>query len=212
MKVLRFLGIALVVMTLSINFAACGDDEEYIQDTTIPSNNNGLESSSSEYADAQIASLIRENVTISRSYSNYAWSFHIESTLHNELPNKTIRFGIGHGDINGTTTVSVENQAYQYTSSNRNGIFTADFVNPFYFYYIFGKGKNLSGASKVAEFDLYYRSYAALIEKGVNNLHSDERDLYNEIVKIFKEYEPEFKNDYSPSIKVYIENKYYKVN
>ncbi len=214
MKTLRFFAVALVSIMLSVGYTSCDDEPDSIKPNLNNGSNsgeNGSENDYGGYTDARIKSLIKEHVSVEGSYHNYAWSFHIESTLHNELPGRTIKFGVGHGDINGITIVSWENQAYKYTSNYRNGMFTADITNPFFFYYYFGKGKNLSQSDDAVECEFYYRSYATIMEKGFSNLSSEERDFLNSLVDIFEEYEPAAKNDYKPSIWVGIDNKGYVI-
>ncbi len=205
----KYLSLVLTALIVGAFVAGCGDDEESLSGIDNSTNDGG--NNSEVYTDAQIKSLIKEHVSVEGTYRDYVWSFHIESTLHDKIADKTIRFGIGHGDVNGSTSISLENQVYKYTSSNKDGVCLMDFINPYWYYYMFGRGSSLSGADEVGGFDMYYRSYVALLNKGASNWSSDERDLYNGIIQMFEEYELVAKIDYTPSVQVCIDNKYYLV-
>ena len=135
------------------------------------------------------------------------WIFTIESTLHHELPNKKIQFGIGHGEIGDTENVSVEDDAYSYTSKNDGRKKVITFINPFWYYFVFGIDPN---NLKIANHSsMYYASYISIKEKGLSNVSKDEQDLYHKLVGLLNEYEKEMRWYYRPSVEVLIDSKFY---
>lgn len=161
-------------------------------------------------SDNEIYNLINENVSVQGKYSNYAWHFHIESALHEIMPDCRIQFGIDHGDLNGTSHVSLEEQAFSYSSYLDDNTKIMEFENPIWFYYVFGEGSLQTDSKDIwAVSELYYESYKNLCNKGINNLTGSEIDLYNEICKHFTSIEKETDIDYKPSVCVFI-SKYRK--
>ena len=100
----------LMMAVISVSLTSCGDDNNTIIDE--PGNNATSELPSQN----EMAKLIAKHVKVNATYLNYYWIFKVESTLHKDFPNRSLEFGIGHGDINGTTTVS---SGYQL-NGNRN--------------------------------------------------------------------------------------------
>ena len=201
--------LAFFVSALMLSFTtACGEDEpdnpwyheEEEENPTIPDDTDGEDR-------AEIQKLIKQHVSIRASYKEYAWYFHIESTLHKNLPDRKIQFGIGHGEIGYEESVSIENQAYEYSWTMNGNTKVMDFVNPFWFYFMWGLPETDDRWSSA---DWYYKSYMAL--KGKTDMFDDEKELFREIVEDLDEWEKEANRYYRPSIYVLIDEKYfYKV-
>lgn len=191
---------------------SCSDEPEYPDDNESSWIDN--ESSSNEKEETptvDIPKLIKEHVTVSATYSEYVWHFHIESTLHDVLPGKKIQFGIGHGDVNGTTSVSVEDQAYKYSSSMKNDVKIMDFENPFWFYYIFGQEETKETKKAWTDCEIYYAAYLKLKNKNSKDLTEDEKKLMSDLPSYFREYEKAADNYYKPTIQVLIDSHFYKI-
>ncbi|MBQ9093181.1 MAG: hypothetical protein IJY03_04210 [Prevotella sp.] len=165
--------------------------------------------------DNKIKKMISENITVSGTYSDYVWHFEITSTLHNVIKDKNIEFGVGHGDVNGNTPVTLGNQAntdddpaakYTYRKSGDKVI--AAFDIPFWYYYIWGIPVSDDDAFTKAA--MFYTAYKNMKAAGSNSWTKEERQLYNDLVKYLNEYERGAVR-YHPSVQVRIGNKYYMV-
>lgn len=206
MEKFKFWALLTALTGLSIVFTSCGENDDEVLYTT-PNEST----TSSDLSDSQVKKLIAENVNVKASYKDYVWRFEITSTLHKALPDKSIKYGIGHGDVDGNTSVSVEKQAFSFSKRTSNGNEIINFENPFWYYYAFGTSTPDQKVLTLCE--LYYKSYIALIEKGVENLESSEYDLYNDITNYLDEKEYSASLFYRPSIQISIDGgtKYYKV-
>ncbi len=185
-----------------------------ISDGTSNETQDSVNNGDGNLSDNEIYNLINENVSVQGKYSNYVWHFHIESTLHDVFPDSSVKFGIEHGDVKGTTYVSVEDEAYSYTFKMNNGTKIMDFENPCWFYYVFGYGSLQADSKDIwTESELYYESYQSLCRKGIGNLTTSELELYNSICKHFSSVEKVTDVNYCPSVCVYISkyNKYYTI-
>lgn len=206
MKFINFCVAVIIGMSISVSMVSCGDDDPDEPQPVMPSTGDGSSGGdqSGVFTDSQIKALISQHVSVTARYSDYLWSFEIKSTLHKVMSDKRIQFGIGHGDVNGTTMVSVEDGAYGYTASTSGNTFIAKFENPFWFYYMFGTD---SGRSDAAMCEMYYASYKAVCNKELSNLTAEERDLYNDMAKYFDDYERQANLFYTPSVEVFIDGK-----
>lgn len=155
---------------------------------------------------SDIETIIKSKVSVTATYSDYLWHFHVESTLANTFPNHTIKYGIGHGNVNGNTNVSIGAQAYKYSSYNSGDKQIIDFYNPFWFYYIFGASTVDKDTYSLCE--IYYSSYIALKNKGYSSLTSDEKSLYSDLVSALNKYESATKYAYTPSVQILIDDEY----
>jgi len=206
----KLLSILLSLATVA-SLYSCGDKEDEPSlpnvnpDTENPSTGNPSTPSNTP----DIKQIIQQNVTVKATYSDYMWTFQIESTLHNALPNDNIAFGIGHGDVNGTTVVSIENQAYKYTSRYNGNKKIMEFKNPFWFYYVFGMEQSEYSKNCWTECEMYYASYNAL--RNETQLSQDQKNLLQSLKRYLNEYESDANLFYKPSIQVLINNKYYTV-
>lgn len=203
MKNLKFNILVLLVSALMLSFAtACGDDEP-----DNPWNNEEEEEQETPAGPSEnkdnIQKLIKEHVTVNASYGEYKWRFHIESTLQEVLPDSKIQFGIGHGNVYGDMSVSVENQAYSYSSHMNGDTKIMDFVNPFWFYYMFGIPDPDKDAWTDAE--MYYRSYMTLKNQG--SLDKYEQANLKEFKRLLDKLEAPTRKNYTPSVEVLIDNK-----
>lgn len=211
MKNFKFFYLLLSFLLLA-GLGSCSDEPDYPNDNESSWNDNESSSNDKEETPSvDIPKLIKEHVTVSATYTDYVWHFHIESTLHDALPGKKIQFGIGHGDVNGTTSVSVESQAYKYSSSMKNGVKIMDFENPFWFYYIFGQEESKENKDAWAECEIYYAAYLKLKNTNPKDLTEDEKNLMSDLPGYFRKYEKDADNYYKPTIQVLIDSHFYKI-
>lgn len=154
----------------------------------------------------QLQKLVSDNVDVTASYSDYIWKFKITSTLHNELPNSDIKFGIGHGYLaGGTESVSVENQAYSYSCQESGNKMIINFENPFWFYQLYG------GGDETEYYGFYYESYKSIRSKNYSSLTDEEKNFLSELINILNEGEKKSIANYKPGIYVIIDDKYFLV-
>ena len=197
-----------------------GQTMDYIMEKYDPNKRYGEEQKSENYYDPEamanetrIKQLITENVTVDASYSDFIWNFEIVSTLHNALPDKKIRFGIGHGLIEDLfEKVSIEDQAHYYTYEESGDKALITFKTPYYYYFLFGS--NPSDADAAVEAEFYYAAYKELREKidefGFDSLSENEKDFYRTLVEILRKSERKA-SSYEPSVQVEIDGKCYVV-
>lgn len=191
-----------VFIGLGIAFASCGDEEEglYIDIGAAPS----------DLSDIQIKKLIAENVNVEASYKDYFWHFEVVSTLHKALPNKSIEFGIGQGDVDGEIIISVEEQSDFFVSKKvSNGKEIINFENPFWFYYAFSISTPDLDTFTLCR--MYYGTYKSLRSKGSYNWNSEEWELYKDITDYYDEKEKIAISYYTPSVIVLIDGLWYYV-
>lgn len=169
-KVLLF---ASLVVVAGASITACGGDGGYdAEDTGFPDddgddsgNSGGTGGSSSTY------DILKRNISASASYSDYGWNISIKSNLADVFPAKTIIYGVesGYGTYKYYEHFTFKNEYLQNDD---------------------GKG-NMSVSYPVFVGDeyalemMYWPSYKALKNKKAHGetLTSDERDLWNDIVK-----------------------------
>ncbi|MBD5289854.1 MAG: hypothetical protein HDS26_04120 [Bacteroides sp.] len=178
---------------------------------TNPSNGSSAEEDNS----TSMQNLVQQHVKVSASYSNYTWHFHIESTLHQALPNETITYGIGHGDVHGITSVSIEAEAYSYSSSMSNGKKIMDFTNPVFFYWAFGLGSLESNSTSTFCTALMYMASLNALDNKISSaelpLTNDEWALYRKLQDWLNTHEKKANKNYHPTIHAIIGNKFYIV-
>jgi len=202
-KALKF---CMLLIAASLCMQSCGENEPEMPDK---SHNNSAENGSSDSNQNGTfdESLIKDNVSVSSSYSDYTFTFTVKSKLKSKLPYSDVEYGIGHGSVYESTyiDVSVGDQAYYYSSSVSGDTETITFKNPFWFYYVF-TNKDLD---KWTTCEIYYNAYLELKEKDYSRLSSDERDLYDGITNYLDECQREVKRYYRPILAVYVNNKFY---
>ena len=205
-KILYGMMALFAVAIMSVSFTSCGDDEP----------DNPREPDNPDYPynpgdpddpDTSIGSIVKENVDVNCSYSDYAFTITFKSKLKSELPSAKIEYGVGHGDLGGTEIVSLGSDAYHYSSHTSGNMETITITNPFWFYFIFNERDD----DKSSICEAYYRAYLSLKEKGYSNLNSEEKDLYREATKELDKCEEEAKRYYSPSAQVSVNNKFYRL-
>ena len=198
------------ILTKDNSVVTDGDGNEIVNDSD-NGNDDNTSTTTGTVIDGltktEIERIVKQNVTVKASYSDYMWHFLVESTLAKEFPNHNIAYGIGHGDVNGNTSVSVGNQAYSYSSYKSGDKLIIEFYNPFWFYYIYGITPTDKETWSLSE--MYYNSYVALKDMGLSNLTKDEKDLYNNLVIYLNKYESTTKYSYTPSIQAVIDDKYF---
>lgn len=157
----------------------------------------------------RIENFIKSNIKISLSYSDYHFSIQIESTLENVLSDKDIKYGVGHGDVNGDEYVSIENQLYYFSKNQSDGVTKVNIKNPFWSYFSWGIEPNDNDSW--AKCEIYYGSYKNLSAKNWSSLDYYEIELYNNLVEYLSKYESKAVYSYEPTIKIMIDNKYYEL-
>lgn len=207
----KYLKPIMMLAIASVLFTSCGgDDPDNPAEPGNTTENGSSTTNPSTPSDPSIERIVRDNVTVSRTYSDYMYTFVIKSKVKAKLPDANVSYGVGHNATFSQTTVniSVGNQAYYYSASGSSSNETITFRNPFWFYYVFVEEDD----DKWALSEMYYSSYMALVNKGYSNLSSDERALYNNLVDYLEEYEKEATEYYRPAIYVCVNNKFYKVS
>lgn len=194
---------SMLLAASSLLFSCGGDepDNPYVPDE--PTNTEKPEPS------VNIEEIVKNNVSVKATYSNFTFTFVITSTVKSKLPSHKVEYAIGHGlsFFKPETLVSEGNDAYYYNLTKSGNTETVTFKNPFWFYYVCGE----YDGDKWAKCEMYYKSYIALIEMGLSNLTESEKALYNDIIESFTEYEYEVRRYYRPSVEVLVDHKYYKV-
>lgn len=212
MTIFKLICGTLFCIACSIAVTACGEDE--------PSNPNEEDpweteqpstSEPSGPSDSKIRALINEHVSVSASYSEWTWHFHIESSLHKALPDADVQFGIGHGNVYGTTSISVEDEAYAFSSYTRGDTRIMDFDNPFWFYWVFGQETTEQTKQIWVECSMYYASYFFLKDKGESQWTDDEKNTWQRLKSMLRPYEQEADYYYQPSVGVLIDSKFYSI-
>lgn len=191
---------------------SCGDDEPEpptLTGSAAGGNNSNAGTTDPGATTPDIRKLITQNVSVTASYRNYTWYVEIRSDLHSVLPGSDIRFGIGHGDVNGTTRVSVGKDAYKYSASLSGNTYIYQFENPFWFYYLFGAGANGSNAGYEDEWA--YKAYRELTARPQQSLTSEERSLLSELTSILDKAERTARYDYSPTVQVAVDGTFHTV-
>lgn len=200
----------LILSPILIGYGCTSEpDEPYTDNSCEDTDKSNTQGDVNNISDTQIRKIIEECVSVNAKYEDYMWYFTIESTLHNKLPNKKIKFGIGHGDINGSEEVSVEEQAFEYSCQINGEKKTVLFTNPFWFYYVFGVRP--SDKENWTRSEMYHASYKFLKEKGYTNLNKDEKELYNNLREKLNELERPAILYYKPSVEVLIDSKFYLI-
>lgn len=207
-KITNHLVKAAMMLAMMLTLTACPPDDNNNTIIDEPGNNvtSGLPSQS------EMENLIAKHVKVNATYLNYYWIFKVESTLHKDFPNRSLEFGIGHGDINGTTTVSsgyqlngAQNQYSNYSEYyDSNNVFHAELKCPIEFYFMFGKNpQDLSAFTLCAT---YNREYQMLISKG-SSLTSEERQRVTKLKNYLKRYEDEVLANYDLSLQIWMDKR-----
>lgn len=190
--------------------AISSSDREWIDE-----NFNHIKSDQEIDDDNKMKKLISENVTVSGTHSDYVWHFKITSTLHNVFKDQKIEFGIGHGDVNGNTSVTEGNQANtydddasKYTYRKSGDKVFVEFDIPFWYYYIWGSP--VSDDDAFTKSIMFYKAYKTMKATDSNSWSKEERELYNNLVEYLNEYE-EGAVRYRPSVYVSIGDRSYMV-
>lgn len=207
----KYLKPIMMLAIASVLFTSCGgDDPDNPADPGNTTENGSSTTNPSTPSDPSIERIVRDNVTVSRTYSDYTYTFTIKSRVKAKLPDANVSYGIGHHSIydQEIVNISVGNQAYYYSTSGPSSNETITFRNPFWFYYVFVEKDN----DKWGLSEMYYDSYMALVNKGYSNLSSEEKALYRDLQDYLEEYDKEANEYYRPVIYVCVNNKFYKVS
>ncbi len=197
----------LMMAVISVSLTSCGDDNNTIIDE--PGNNATSELPSQN----EMAKLIAKHVKVNATYLNYYWIFKVESTLHKDFPNRSLEFGIGHGDINGTTTVSsgyqLNGNRNQYSNYSEyydsNNVFHAELKCPIEFYFMFGKDpQDMESFSLCAA---YNKELHFIYEKGESNWTTEERQRVTKLKNYLKRYEDEVLANYDLSLEIWMDKR-----
>lgn len=196
------------MLACSLTFTACSDDEP---------ENPGFEEETPgdddepETPTVNIAQLVKDNVSVKCTYSDYMFHFTIKSGLRSKLSSATINYGIEHDVVVGLESVVVtgrdyEDRYYSY-SLRRDGL--TDEINitvPMWYYYAFVE----KDTNKWVETEMYYAAYLRLLEKGEANWYEDERTLYRNSIRWFKDCERDAQY-YRPTVVVKVNDRFYEV-
>lgn len=207
----KYLKPIMMLAIASVLFTSCGgDDPDNPADPGNTTENGSSTTNPSTPSDPSIERIVRDNITVSRTYSDYTYTFTIKSRVKAKLPDANVSYGIGHHSIydQEIVNISVGNQAYYYSTSGPSSNETITFRNPFWFYYVFTD----QDKEKWTVSEMYYNSYMTLVNRGYSNLSSEEREFYNALQDYLEEYEKEAKKYYRPVIYVCVNNKFYKVS
>lgn len=185
LKSFRLIGILLFPI---LGLISCGSDEPEDPSNKDPWGNNGSDS---------VTDVVIRNISSSVSYSDYGWNITINSKLANAFPGKTLIYGTecGYGSY----------QYYHHFNFKKDYVEKTD-----------GKGNMticfpVFAGDEYANEYLFYDSYKYLqaqMAKGYS-LDSDERDLYNEILKSFRAKESSAKYSYCGRLYVIIDGSKY---
>ena len=172
----------IMAILLGSGFVSCGDVDE---DESSPDVN---EKAVGDNSDAEMEEKVLRYVSPVVSYINYSYHIDITSNLSESYPKKTIKYGIECG---------YDNYNWQkYAQKDIDNMYSC--VSSIF----------LDTEEEFAEESLYWRSYIALLSKMEDgNLADDEQQLFNGIVKIFKQSESKAKALYQGRVFVEIENK-----
>lgn len=187
MKIFRLL-LILMAVSMSINLSSCSDDNN--EEVLSPDENNDVNSD-------PIYELVKNNISATVSYGDYGWNFTIKSNLMNAFPGKTIYYGVesGYGDYLYYEHFKFDRDYIQKNDGNGNmSISYPVFVGNEYGYE-----------------QIYWYSYKTLKakkEKG-ESLSSDERDLWNEIIKAMNAKEYKAKSEFCGRLYAQFDNNRY---
>lgn len=188
---LKLIAVILATIMVSSTFVACGGSDDDEQNEWNSSNGNGDDSSSDPTYE-----LVKKNISASVSYGDYSWNISIKSKLASAFPEKSITYGVesGYGDYQYY-------EHFKFNNSNQkndgNGNITVS-------YPVFvGDEYSYEGFTWIG--------YKGLKEKKANgeSLNSDERDLWNEIVKVMNAKESKAKSTYCGRLYAQFDNKRY---
>lgn len=195
----------LIALAAIMLMVSCSKDDE----PNNPIDNDNPIQNQDPIPSANIESIVKDNTSVNATYSDYMFTFTITSTIKEKLPSDAVKFGIEHlaSFYQETVDVSVENQAYYYSKTTNGNKEIITFKNPFWFYYV----ATSEDKDKWAKSEMYYASYMALKNKGYSNLSSDEKSLYDKLIKYLNEYQSEAKRYYRPTICVLINNRFYNI-
>lgn len=136
----KYLKPIMMLAIASVLFTSCGgDDPDNPAEPGTTTENGSSTTNPSTPSDPSIERIVRDNVTVSRTYSDYTYAFVIKSKVKAKLPDANVSYGVGHNATFNQTTVniSVGNQAYYYSAGGSSNNETITFRNPFWFYYVF---------------------------------------------------------------------------
>lgn len=193
------------MLACSLTFTACGDDEP---------ENPGFEEETPgdddepETPAVNIAQLVKDNVSVKCTYSDYTFNFKITSKLKSVLPSARIQYGIAHQSYwtLDEVRVSVGDEAYYYSINTKNGVDEVIFKNPIWFYYVFTE----YDVNKWTDNEMYYASYLFLLEKGESNWNEDECTLYRKLIRWLNDCERDARY-YRPTVGVLVNDRFYEV-
>lgn len=188
----KFIYLSYLILSLAgvVSLVSCGGDDEPYSDYNETHGNSGS-------ASDPIADIVKSNISASVSYSDFGWNMTINSKLASKLPGKTLTYGTecGYGSY----------QYYQHFNFKTDYLEKTD-----------GQGNmnicfSLFVGNEYADEQFYFSSYKDLqsrMAKGYT-LRSDERDLYNNILKILREKENAAKSKYCGRLYVIIDGTKY---
>lgn len=152
----------------------------------------------------ELSSLIPKCVSVKSEYRDFIWHITIESTLHTVFPDAEFDFCIGHGSIEGLIQNQGEKQVWRCSTSYEGNKKVVKIQNPYWMYYILGKGNDPKLGT---EMEFHFVSYESLLNQG--DLTPDEENFKNDLATIIGENEPEAIANYVIEVEVRTNGKWY---
>lgn len=159
---------------------------------------------------AEIEKIVKANIDIKASYSDYVTTFVISSKIESKLPaDYEVEYGIAHTPA---TTVSklpttIGDECWQYSEANKGNTKTVTIKNPFWYYYCWGaENKTIFGTCA-----LFMESYQSMKGKPLSGFSDSERELWDTINEDLNYYEAQAKKYYKQEIRVVINDIAYPV-
>ena len=189
---LKLIFFIVIVMMMNVNLSSCSTDDSNDFENTNSSENN--DNSDPTYE------LLKRNISATVNYGDYGWNIVIRSNLADIFPDKLIYYGVESGYDSY--------QYYEHFTFDRDYVQKND-----------GKGNLIISypvfvGNEYGDLGFYWYSYKALQAKKANgeNLSSDEKGLWNEIVKLMSAKERVAKADFCGRLYAQFDNKRYIYN
>lgn len=211
----------VIILMMSFNLLllpSCGggEDDDPDQGLVWGDDDDEYEDDDEDDWDSEVKSLIKGSI----KYQEYAFQISVTSDFERKHPYENVEYTVIHGSPYREDGFSFEFSSYykfglDYTSYSPT--VKVEGCYPVFVYYAvqdlyypessYDRKNTYSDMFELCA--MYYSSYLELKEK--SNLSSDGKDLYNEIVKTFKQAEKDAKGDYNLSLVAYINGKPYRL-
>lgn len=197
------------ILTKDGSVVTDGDGNEIKNNNDQGDNDNQSEANEKN----RIRQLIGEHVNVSSSYKDYFWHFYVESDLNSFLSNKRLEYGVGHGDVGGGQVfINTSSNSYVHLSisqKKQGDKYLFDIDVPFWCYFWLGMDPSDDDTSNKCI--IYYEMLEKLKVQSYDNLTTDEKGLYQNLITYLNKYEKQTKWSYHPSIWVKVDNDWFEV-